>query len=93
MEIGKEHFVLICVERTVNNGLLVKMNDLKYMNSDEFYLVRKTNGHFIRLNPSNNLQLCYKEEFRNLIFDLAFSQQISGQEVIEQNLTFTQEKM
>ena len=50
------------------------MHDLKLITSDEFYLIRKSNGHFTRFNLSQNLQLMYQEDFRNLIFDLAFAQ-------------------
>ena len=64
----------VCVERIQNDGFLVKLHDLKMITSDEFYLIRKSNGNFTRCNISQNLQLMYQEDFRNLIFDLAFAQ-------------------
>lgn len=71
----------------------MKLHDLKQITSDEFYLVRKPNGHLTRLNLSQNLQLMYQEEFRNLIFDLAFAQQTQSQDLMLQNLTYAAEKM
>ena len=43
---------MVCVERIQNDGFLVKLHDLKMITSDEFYLVRKSNGHLTRLNLS-----------------------------------------
>lgn len=74
ISVGKEHLVMVCVERIQNDGFLVKLHDLKMITSDEFYLIRKSNGHLTRFNLSQNLQLMYQEDFRNLIFDLAFAQ-------------------
>ena len=50
--VGKDHLVMVCVERIQNDGFLVKLHDLKQITSDEFYLVRKPNGHLTRLNLS-----------------------------------------
>jgi len=50
--VGKDHLVMVCVERIQNDGFLVKLHDLKMITSDEFYLVRKSNGHLTRLNLS-----------------------------------------
>ena len=61
--------------------------------SDEFYLIRKSNGHLTRFNLSQNLQLMYQEDFRNLIFDLAFAQQTQSQDLMLQNLTYASEKL
>ena len=74
IQIKQEHLVLVCVERIQNDGLLVKMHDLKLMTSDEFFLVRKSNGHLTRLNTNQNLALTYTEEFRNMVFELSFTQ-------------------
>lgn len=84
---------MVCVEKIQNDGLLVKLHDLKYLTSDEFYLVRKSNGHYARLNTSENISLVYREEFRNLVYDLAFSQQTHGQEIMIANIAQTQEKL
>ena len=69
------------------------MHDLKLITSDEFYLIRKSNGHFTRFNLSQNLQLMYQEDFRNLIFDLAFAQWTQSEDLMLQNLTFASEKL
>jgi hypothetical protein len=45
------------------------------MTSDEFFLVRKSNGHLTRLNTNQHLALTYKEDFRNMVFELSFTQQ------------------
>ena len=52
IQIGKEHLVMVCVERIQNDGFLVKLHDLKMITSDEFYLIRKSNGHLTRFNLS-----------------------------------------
>ena len=90
---GKDHLIMVCVERIQNDGFLVKLHDLKLITSEEFYLVRKSNGHLMRFNLSQNLQLMYQEDFRNLIFDLAFAQQTQSQDLLLQNLTFASEKL
>jgi len=64
--------ILISVERIQNDGLLVKLHDTKYLASDQFYLIRKSNGHLTRLNLDANLDLVYKPEFRDMVYHLAF---------------------
>ena len=68
----KDHMILISVEKVQDEGLLVKMHDLLYLTSEEFYLVRKSNGHFTRLNAKLGEALEFKEDFRNLVVDLTF---------------------
>ena len=55
INVGKEHLVMVCVERIQNDGFMIKLHDLKMITSDEFYLVRKSNGHLTRFNLSQNL--------------------------------------
>jgi len=73
LQLSPGHLLIICVEKIQNDGLFIKMHDLKNLAGEEFYLVRKTNGTFVRLNLSDGLALVHKEEFRNMVFDLAFS--------------------
>jgi len=91
--VGRDHLVMVSVERIQNDGFLVKLHDLKMITSDEFYLVRKSNGQLTRFNLSQSLQLMYQEDFRNLIFDLIFCQQTQGHELMLQNLSLASDKL
>lgn len=64
---------MISAEKLKSDGFLIKMHDLKDLASEEFFLIRKTNGNFTRLNRSAGLDLIIKEDFRNMIFDLTFA--------------------
>ena len=65
--------ILVTCEKLQRDGLLVKVHDLKELASEEFFLVRKSNGQYSKLPKSAGLDLVIKEDFRNLIFDLTFA--------------------
>lgn len=73
MKISDETLVVVSIEKLKQDGFLIKMHDLNELASDEFYLVKKTNNTYIRLNRSAGADLIIKEELRSLIFDLAFA--------------------
>lgn len=49
------------------------MHNLNDLASEEFYLVKKSNNSYTRLNRRAGVGLVIKDEFRNLIFDLTFA--------------------
>jgi hypothetical protein len=55
MMIEEDHMILISVERQLNQGLLIKLHDLKHMTSSQISLVRKSNGQMTRVMNSNSL--------------------------------------
>ena len=69
------------------------MHDTKFLASDQFYLVRKSNGHLTRLNLDANLDLVYKPDFRDMVYHLAFVQQVAGPEIVMESLQIVQEKL
>ena len=73
LKIENEHVVLVCVERILSDGFAVKINDLRLILSEELYLVKKANGKLTRIMPAEQTSILYKEEFRSLVFDLAFA--------------------
>lgn len=73
LKIENEHVVLVCVERILSDGFVIKINDLQLVISEELYLVKKANGKLTRITPSDQTSILFKEEFRSLVFDLAFA--------------------
>jgi hypothetical protein len=63
-----EHIILVSVERIQNDGLLIKLHDTKFLASDQFYLIRKTNGHLTRVNLDATIDLIYEPEFRHMVY-------------------------
>lgn len=53
MLIADNHLVLVSIERQINQGILIKMHDMKYLNSDQISLVKKSNGQMVRVLKSN----------------------------------------
>ena len=54
------------------------MHDLKVPASEEFFIVKKSNGYYARLTRSAGIEALIsngkeREELRNLIFDLTFT--------------------
>jgi hypothetical protein len=44
MTFSDNHIVLVSAEKIKNDGYFIKLNDLKEMSSEEFFLVKKSNG-------------------------------------------------
>ena len=60
------------------------MHDLKYAASEEFFIVKKSNGQYSRLTRSAGIEAMISngkehEELRNLIFDLTFTLSVPSQ--------------
>lgn len=73
LKVHHDHVVLICVEKLQTDGFVVKMHDLKLIQSEEIFLVRKSSGVLAKIAPTDSTSLLFKEDFRSLVFDLAFA--------------------
>ena len=91
MRISEHQLILLSAEKINKDGFLIKMHDLRELASEEFFLVRKSNTQYTRLNRSAGLDLVVKEEFRNLVFDLTFAINIPSNQVLLANMSFHSE--
>lgn len=85
------HLVLLTFERFQEDGYLIKLHDMKQGASEEFFIVKKSNGQYARLTRQAGIEAILSngkehEELRNLIFDLTFTLGIPSQQILYANL-------
>mmetsp|Transcript_9734 Transcript_9734/g.9456 ORF Transcript_9734/g.9456 Transcript_9734/m.9456 type:complete len:353 (+) Transcript_9734:1213-2271(+) len=93
MKLKGTHVILLSVEKVVDEGVFMKIHDLKEFTSEEFFLIKKSSGQYSRLTLQQGGGFIIKEDFRNLIYDLTFSyqpQMPSGQ-VLATNVQYHKE--
>jgi hypothetical protein len=79
------HMLIVTFEKfQEDNGYLIKLHDMKAPASEEFVIVRKSNGHFSQLKRSAGIDHLLvngkeHEELRNLLFDLTFTLSVPSQ--------------
>lgn len=74
----ESHLMLVTFERIHNAGLLIKLHNLKAGASEEFFIMKKSNGLYSKLTRAAGLEVLLQngkehEELRNLVFDLTFT--------------------
>lgn len=72
MRLADGHHVLVSVEQIQEQGLLIRMCDLKECRAVSFGLVRKQNRQYSQLDEGQCLDLLMKEDFRSFIYELTF---------------------
>eukprot|EP00347_Sterkiella_histriomuscorum_P013376 403364949 len=92
LKISDSKTVLISIEKFQKDGMFVKIHNLKDLESKEFFLVKKSNSAYCKLEKNAGLDLIQKEDFRSLIYDLTFASNIPSNEVLMASFAHQQEQ-
>jgi len=88
MRISEGHHVLVSVEQIQQQGLLIKMYDLRECKAVSFSLLRKQNGQYSKLGEERTLDLLIKQDFRNFIYELTFVVDEQANENLMQSMRY-----
>ena len=92
LKISDMHSVLISMEKVQKDGLFIKMHNLKDLESKEFFLVKKSNQAYSKLERHAGIDLIQREDFRSFVYDLTFASNIPSKDVLMANVAFQQEQ-
>lgn len=87
----EEHMLILTFEKFQQDGLLIKMHDMKSAVSEEIFIVKKSNGQYAKLTRSAGIEAVLSngkehEQLRNLIFDLTFTLSVPSQQILYSSL-------
>ena len=80
--------MLVSVEQIQQQGLLIKMYDLRECKAVSFSLLRKQNGQYSKLGEERTLDLLIKQDFRNFIYELTFVVDEQANENLMQSMRY-----
>jgi len=72
---------VVTFEKFHQEGILIKLHDMKNAASEELFIVKKSNGQYAKLSRSAGVEAILgngkeHEELRSLLFDLTYTIQV-----------------